>query len=248
MRTLLSVDWDFFFPRAFEMKKPAREALGHSPWLYDWGHRETMFFLGPIWGARAQSFYTQGVDPLPTTTGDEVGFWEQFNINPDAKLYVAESHASIWELLEEGYGAVYNYDAHHDAGYGTKPDDLWEYGEYDCGTWAVAFHLLGAKIEQRYPSWADTKREKCNWVPVHAATARKSNRPVLVDDIFLCRSGCWVPPWVDQDFINFAQAAPVTIREVFNAASVDPMQAREFNPDIFKSMAGVVEALGAASG
>jgi len=94
MKTLLTVDWDFFCE-----EKPE----------WDFGHQESLIFLKMLWTTRI------GIKAEMRTTGAESGFWEQLRKVGDLKapLWASDSHAYAYQLLK-GVRRVVLFDAHHD--------------------------------------------------------------------------------------------------------------------------------------
>jgi hypothetical protein len=245
MTRLLVVDWDSFYIRGFEANKEtmkAMQARGDEPLLnYDWGHRESRFFLEMAWSFRAAAFLRSGID-LPGTTGEQHKFWQQFDISPDADIFVAESNsAAINPEVTGGYGftdvtEVWLYDAHHDCGYGIgkDPEDIVDEGLYECGNWMLFYWGNDARLYVRYPQWSEWKtREDRMQLPrreVNRQTASPTNGPKgQIDRVFICRSGAWVPPWVDDEFVQFVHACPGGDLFGVNDDVYDPMTPRPFD-------------------
>jgi len=177
---ILSIDWDYFFPDSFP---------------YDWGHREVVFFLEGIWPIRLTNHNT--------ITGEEAfseytptiprNFWKRV-VKGEPLIYVAESHASILAIPFQS-AIVTNLDAHHDCGYGHSTS-------LECGNWA---HIAGSRIKefhQVYPSWRKIGSEG---PPQRKPDSIINGLPELdyYDLVFVCRSGCWTPPWYDNKFQAF---------------------------------------------
>jgi hypothetical protein len=193
----LSVDWDYFFETP--EGNPDADLIEMS--LYDWGHGESDIFLhSAIWETRAGSILASGRE-MPGLSGEEEGFWSRFRFSPVCSIHVADSHR-FGSIVFKGFDQVINFDAHHDLGY---------YGEFeglDCGNWARRFleGNPGSRYEVRYPRWksweesvqpeeVDPERWSKGWGddPVE----------VEIDRVFICRSGAWTPPWLDEGFEDF---------------------------------------------
>ena len=226
MSNLLAVDFDMFFPNPWGDPDGTKR---RDILLYDWGHREAPFFIdGPIWTSRGAGFVMHDM-PLPDLNGKEASFWERFKIAKGAKLYYADSNACAVNPLVTGrsrrWDSVWLYDAHHDSGYKADPNwdrfertraiyDLLMKGLWACEDWMVLYHSgLGAKLHVRYPEWRawamDGEPEPL--VDVDRQVDDGSTPDVVFDRIFVCRSGAWVPPWLDIDerFLRFVREAPV---------------------------------------
>lgn len=195
MKTLLSIDWDFFFP-----------IPEHDPnCLYDWGHREDQnLFYGLIWSIRAADFLRFRRE-LPATSGEEKDFWNRFHFKQDATLFYAESHSLILQVIKNTTH-ILNFDAHHDAGYSNGKKKQ----EQGCDNWVLYLPHKNT-VRVIYPSW------KFYAFKAEPATQGKVKRiiddgkpiPDEVDTVFVCRSGAWVPGWLDDDFDNFLDNCPV---------------------------------------
>ena len=215
---LLSVDWDYFFDLSGEKT---------DQWaLYDWGHSEKWGsdLLGVIWQSRAIGFTHYGL-PLPTTTGEEATFWSRFRFSEDAELYVAESHkAAISPVVAEGITEVWNYDAHHDAGYDkaallTVMNDQ----RVSCQDWLLGYKvtngLTGKNMHVRYPKWRAYALKEEPTPPLKGIDrAVDDGEPVdtIFDRVFIARSGAWTPPWVDEQFQELVASCPVMLTEAID--------------------------------
>lgn len=230
---LLCVDWDSFFADKLGSNDP--------DWgLYDWGHAESDFFIHALWSNRAMGFVMNGL-PLPETTGEERTFWPRFRFDADAKLYFAESNASAVhpDLLgeEDVYSQVWLYDAHHDSGYRRKGQtvrSLTQAGQWSCEDWMVLYKYLGASCHVRYPTWKTWAFdvEPKPLVPVDrkfddGGEPRNGRSPISFDRIFVCRSGAWVPSWLDDRFEQFLRDCPVQDQTGLHG----PLPPREFSMD-----------------
>ena len=201
-KRLLSVDFDFFFP---EM------SLDPKLWqYYDWGHRESRFFLDAIWYARAQSFLMNGLS-LPTTSGEEVGFWDRFRFQHWTRLYLSDSHVSMYTpRVMKGVTEVVNYDAHHDAGYKGTFEDWLGRGKVTCEDWVLAYSLAKVPVTTIYPRWKTwaIDEEPTPLVPMERRFDDGLADPEPFDRGFVCRSGAWTPSWLDPNFQTFLDAFP----------------------------------------
>ncbi|MDE2098313.1 MAG: hypothetical protein KGL39_13755 [Patescibacteria group bacterium] len=210
---IISVDWDYF------VKEDAR---------LDWGHSENGFFLNQAWALRRMDFHGAiGSGETPKVTdltklvpflGNEklvgvMGFVGQVKM-----VAVAESHLAILQLLDgkRGPHEIYNVDAHHDLGYNDDPGK--DRSRVNCGSWGKYLHNLG-KVKswtQCYPTWRMESAEDFPKLPNTSQVF--SDDPVLnmprgfvgkVDALFICRSGCWVPPEYDKRFTALCESLTV---------------------------------------
>ncbi|RTG92017.1 hypothetical protein [Thermus scotoductus] len=192
---LLVVDFDYFFPVPQDPQDPLA-------FLYSWAHFETPYYLGEVWEERALAFLLRGL-PLPQARGWE-GFWERFAFAPEARLYYADSNALAFHSdVHQGVREVMLFDAHHDAGY--RPLGV----EPACDDWMVYYARQGARLRVFYPSWRDPSLEPVPAVPVERVKDPGGPVEGVFHRVFLCRSGAWVPPWADEAFFSFLEAAPL---------------------------------------
>lgn len=162
-------------------------------------------------GFRAAAFFRCGVS-LPGLSGEERSFWNRCQTAPGATLFLADSHALATDpCVLEDVGHISHLDAHHDAGYGgpASAATLLADGEVDCGNWLLAAMLQGTHAEVVYPTWKPRGvHERAPSLPV---TRRVDDGAPLAgpfDRVFLCRSGAWTPPWVEDAFWDLVDAWP----------------------------------------
>ena len=224
MVNLLCVDFDYFFHNRSDFDDPQWQ-------LYDWGHAESLLFIEMLWPIRAAGFLSNGLE-LPGTTGREVNFWDRFTFSDDASLYAAESNAmaGLPEVADD-VDEVWLYDAHHDAGYHDRSvAQLVSEGRWSCENWMILYAALGATLHVRYPTWRRHafSQEPAPLVPVDRAFDNDVDDLPVFDRVFVCRSGAWVPPWLDDRFTAFLERCPV---RVLTELGSYPLTPREFSLD-----------------
>lgn len=227
MSRLLCIDWDFWF------YNPLDAGTFEDPnWQYfDWGHKEATFFIaGPVWDMRALTFERADV-PLPQIhppTGGWEEFWSRFTFAPPEGTvpdigfplaYAADSNAHAGTLTPPDdslcFESVVLFDAHHDSGYRIPSFEAYEeQGTFSCEDWMLEHQRLGTtNLEARYPAW--NPNGPSNDLPAGVLTRQRvdDGDPVdmVFDTVFVCRSGAWVPPWCDNDFEAFLDAAPFPV-------------------------------------
>lgn len=233
----LNIDWDFFF------KEDVR---------WDWGHREARLFLEEMWHIRFQSFWAQGKDlqSLYRPRALYASFWHDlqvlgFDVSHAICVY-AESNLGAWGVFSglNGIGHIYNFDSHHDVAYGALSDMI------DCGNWLG--HLLKKRKSLSatvvYPT-TDRMAEEFNFFPEAASAVDEwkaqgrlgatgfsslKYKPREVSVVFICRSGCWTPPWADSKFVQLVRSYPresVYLKEILPELVDfgDPMVKRKWN-------------------
>lgn len=207
----LSIDFDFF----------ARE----DP-LWDWGHSETRTISDSIiwnirYGHSSFNLYdeTNIDDHADFNPTDIVSKLMSKGVNLHTKRYqyrrigVAESHKEAFDFFtarkyNKPPDYLINIDAHHDI-FGDLNMPL------NCGNWVTHLHnhWPDTNLIQVYPKWkTNYETLECPWIeekqephtPINITTWDKW-LPVpnlTIREIFICRSGAWVPPHMDDDFIK----------------------------------------------
>jgi hypothetical protein len=194
METMITVDWDFFFP--------------HLP-EFDWGHRESSLFFETAWVSRTAdaTLFTRknALDVMQPDQEMLRDFWEQICPNGIGSLVVAESHLSALTFIKAYHPErIINYDTHHDYYYECTPKNL---KEVDCGNWGSYSHKRSYTSNITWvhsPIIDDTTSELKKFGPFASQTT-------LVEDVgfvgclFVCRSPCWTPTWCDHLWLEFIQ-------------------------------------------
>lgn len=206
---LLSVDWDYFFPNPNDT-----DPIGEEWPLYDWGSVESLPYITMLWEGRATAFVRNGLE-LPMAQGWEQ-FWNRFRFRRGTKLYVSESHSAIVGLLSEFKGKknseVFNFDAHHDAGYRQETlkqiNAKLKIGRVSCEDWVWWFIANRIDVRTIYPAWKSLKAEKPPAWPI--LRTNDDGEPIETNfgAVFLCRSGAWMPSWTDDQFGEFVNSFP----------------------------------------
>jgi hypothetical protein len=211
---VLSIDYDFW---------------AHPKQFTDWGTHETMLFINHIWPMRAASIQARGqtltdvVDfPTDEPQPSELPFWLRDRNCSIRSLTLAESHQHAPEAFDKVPGKlnVFHIDAHHDFGYSdneTYPD---EPTHLECGNWLL--HLLFKErlnsVTMVFPKWRkhDSHKAEVRSAERRAAAFKAMGvkvrfcfglhslwvqRRTVFAKAFICRSGAWVPPWLDSGFL-----------------------------------------------
>ena len=209
----LVVDWDFFFVNPLHNGNVSDRTL----LLYDWKHLEHPFFVNDIWSSRAHGFLMNDL-PLPRAT-DFDGFWDRFGLD-DAILLVADSNlyagllqpSSIGDPEHERWNRIDLFDAHHDAGYKIRSmDEYIARGTVSCEDWMLEHARRGVTdLHVHYPAWLTAAFSADPEPAIEVDRRIDDGQPVGVDydAVFVCRSGAWVPPWCDDQFVEFVESFP----------------------------------------
>lgn len=197
---ILSIDWDYFFP---------------DSQCYDWSHCEKDVYLNVIWNFRVNDININTKKPafdeyIPTIPAN---FWDICDNTKE--LLIAESHASILSIPYIENSIITNIDAHHDRGYGKDK-------EINCGNWGLTKKIK--KYCLYYPLWRNTNDEG-GWDRKPDQINYGLPAPAEYDCIFICRSGCWTPPWYDNKFRQWIDESKFDITYIDDCVCKD----RELN-------------------
>lgn len=187
---LLVVDFDFFFPMKEE---------------WDWSMKETPFYIdGILWEIRASSFLYQG-QALPVLNGLEKDFWDHWNLTNVSLVFYSDSNSYSGVLpCRDLITEVVLIDAHHDSGYNGSIKQAIK-GEITCDNWMYVYH--NAKRLWVYPDWLDgANKQKSDQKTDRIRWSEYNSQGYTPDIVHICRSGAWVPPWCDSDFIKFVNS------------------------------------------
>jgi len=212
MKTLISVDFDYFCPEDPD---------------WDLGHQENGLHLSMIWKTRGF------LESKMRCDGRQVGFWDRIGVAGFPKVYVSESHLSAYHVaLETKADHIVMFDAYH---------DCWPVGAGacypQCHNW-LKLWLRGSR--RRTARWCRPDHSAFG-MPRAARLDLSGSQEVRVDrndvvGIHVCRSGCWVPPWLDKEFIGFVESLGSGKIENNNLSFVwDAMQER-WNESDFQDM------------
>lgn len=215
--TVLSVDWDYFFP---------------DPSWYDWTHsEESGLFYEMIWSTRPGNHnIITGEVAYQSFVPDRKlldGFWGRVLAPSLPLIYVCESHKTLGEALSKITMPldIWNFDQHHDLGYDKRK-------EMDCGNWAA--HVMRQNRRSRYnlvyPPWRQEKdnEEKASTFDSRCQTFYEPQGKVKPDVLFVCRSSCWTPSWADEDWLEF-------LKPLEKISDGDPWRDRRFVEFVAKS-------------
>lgn len=216
MNNLLVVDWDYFFVNPLESKSG-----DVNKWLlYDWLHNESQgLYHDWIWGTRAAGFTRNGLE-LPQMDQRWRKFADRFTLHEDAEILYADSNLWAGSQTEvgDGFDEVWLYDAHHDLyqyknlqDWHDRVSDDGERFRITCEDWMFWHAYQGSRLVWRFPDWHDLWKEVADEDDLDIAKAVKLDyqmddwEPVWTEfsSVFICRSGCWVPPWCDDEFDQF---------------------------------------------
>jgi hypothetical protein len=218
---VLSIDWDYFIKEDPMLDWGHREAAFFLNQA--WAFRRERPAFDPIEGFLKNPDGTfqivkDDLTKLAPFAGAEEDILNLPCVRGSYNIATAESHLAILKFLEGKTNLeIVNIDAHHDIYYRTK-----NFKDPDCGEWAGSLIYSGRvkSYTQIYPGWRKEKGyEEGNEMGV-ARWGRKKlgvnmrmtwDKPIdvikwnKVDMVFICRSGCWVPPDYDDRFNEFCR-------------------------------------------
>lgn len=130
------------------------------------------------------------------------------------KIAANESHYGILQEIEQERNIdIINVDAHHDIYYNHIPE---RFEDVECGSWAgwLMKNKRVRSYHQVYPTWRQDKARfldepvPSKWAKEHVKNFKVSYGVPDInwkkcDLVFICRSGCWVPPEYDARFNKF---------------------------------------------
>lgn len=222
-RILLSVDFDFFV-----REKPIWDWSHAESAIYQellWPQRAAGF-LARGYDLRDETDPEKHANPTPSKFWDVLERLGYLDLG-DQTACVTNSHAFAaphwWSgYYEEDDYLLINFDAHHDLGYRTshEQDKRWEKGVSECGDWLYMLMRQNPRMKAKiiYPEWKgleELRHEKeIPWkrygflegrveAGVFSEDFVRLPEDAIVDDVFICRSGAWVPPWLDESFERF---------------------------------------------
>lgn len=257
MNVWLSIDFDYFVREMPDWDWSHGEAsffTGTDIWYI----REAQMLASGV-DLRAETDPDKHAEPKPLDFFKrlhDLGF--NFARTP---LYVADSHAFGYPVFSNARATktqhIVHIDAHHDLGY--KVELVAQHlhtEEADCGDWLLMTLLKKRKVRPHiiYPKWKGLYEWEHSWgrMADRSSYARKVLRiarvadPLVWDDaavaelagkvncIFICRSDSWVPPWLDQLFIDFVNSASeltgaVPLNVFQRHEKFDPLKKREYS-------------------
>ncbi|MDE4542391.1 arginase [Thermoanaerobacterium sp. R66] len=198
VRSLLSIDWDYFIP----LKKE---------WLNS--YTETQRNIEWIWYKRHLESYLRGIDIEKSVSISYRldDFWdkirEHFIFAKDIEVYVSESHMLSYHIaINNKCEEVYSLDTHADLGYGGISSVNFK---LNCANWMGKL-LSEGRIKKAHIVYSHHTTEKPEdfkdfnkLFPVrYYNDIDELPKGIYTAAIHICRSGAWTPPWLDDEFFK----------------------------------------------
>lgn len=195
MKNVMSVDWDFFFPDAYD-------------YWDGQGIDETETYLINAW---------RDTDKKDFRLKSMKSFWKTINkffVLPKV-IHLSDSHKELYRLLKNDE-RLYLFDSHH---------DCYNYNkETDCGNWGTHWLHKNKNTELNWISQLKARDTNNISYHIHNKALDKimtisykefiqvsKGLKIEIDCLHICRSGCWSPPWFDDMFIKFARQLGVPL-------------------------------------
>lgn len=206
---LLSVDWDYF---VFTDRTCQGSYLENKRSLID------------DWYKRYIIFKQNGTDIKKSyrLSPGFRSFWEKikefFRITNRAKVYVSDSHRLSYKIAAESKAdTVYLFDAHSDLGYGGMTALNFE---VNCANWLGKLFRDGiisravivySPYTSENPEYFKAMNRRYN---IEYADFNTLKRGVEISAVHVCRSGAWVPPWFDDNFMEFVNLLNIPYEKI----------------------------------
>lgn len=199
IKVAISVDWDFFIDTD----------------QFDMGHKENKFFIETLWQIRA---IEQGLMDQFKLADHLKIFWpfiKELSIYPPA-LFATESHLHAYAFYS-GFvpDLLINFDSHHDL-FKIKEEKM-----ITCENWALEYLRNFPTVQYIwvYPKWVKKNDIKLPFgIMNRVKTCSFESLPMILPDEHwlpmmghVCRSGAWMPPWLDGDFDKFLEDSHLQI-------------------------------------
>ncbi len=220
----ITIDFDFFVPE--------------DP-IWDMQHAETQLHHKVLWELRGDLL------DVIKTNGEERVFWSsvlpQLNLN-ERILSVSDSHA--WAMSDaalQDVDMIINFDQHHDcwpiedanadAGMVAAHNWLTWWLSQDGNRKALWVYPDGLDLDNYgAPVWeVEPQFKQVRWSDFDASKFLLAGDTVTA--MHVCRSGCWVPPWLDEDFLAFVREPNFQIVNLQPDEDWDPLTPRWDNPE-----------------
>jgi len=200
MKIYLSIDFDFWVkPRdPINLAEIGRYSDSGEGWILRYLHYDI------------EKWKISGI-PTPFTLFDMLKKRLNFNIN---EIYVTDSHKEAYHFFKnkDSQALIIHLDSHSDQ----EPTS-----KLYCGNW-ISF--LSNPILWIYPEWVYPNHFYYDKNRTKVSTLRNLNVKGTITDIFICRSGGWVPPHLDSYFFKFAKKIERLGKTIYNN-----INKREFN-------------------
>lgn len=198
---LLSVDWDYFI---FTESTYQGSYLENRRSLIDEWYRR--YIVSKQAGKDICRFYK--------LCPEFRSFWnrirEFFRFSENVKVFVSDSHSLSYKIARESNAdTVYLFDAHSDLGYGGMASLNFE---VNCANWLGKL-LKEKAVSRAFIAYSPYTTENPDYFKAmnHRFSIRYTDingfKPFIdISAVHICRSGAWVPPWFDNDFMWFVNS------------------------------------------
>lgn len=190
MNNILSLDFDYFYPDSLHYDWGLNENFSPELSRVMWAFRECSIELIEGNDRKNIALYKYVAEPIKISE-----FFTNINFSDNVSVLVTDSHMDIVDVVKQK-SRIYNFDQHHDF-YNAS-------STLNCGNW-VAHLVLDKKLDIEdyhviYPAWRqkyhDAKMHMIKYANVHYSVP---DLPTF-DQIFVCQSTAFTPPWDDKCF------------------------------------------------
>lgn len=233
-KLFVSIDWDYCVPIDI---------------INDWGHNESYMFIYLIWNMRKYMYQEDGKIKMTNLSEIEIPPFD-IPLFKSKRMSVAESHSSAYDcfkskISKNDHILLIHYDLHH---------DIWTPHSEHILAENWLFQLIKQteckwSVNHIYPKWKNEfgyskdpfneekyvslLKKECNnlisWKIVESFETSK-----IIDQLFLCRSGAWIPPSVDEQFRQYAYSyfrkSNLSFAQTYDNP-LDPRHYQQFDPN-----------------
>lgn len=205
-RSLLSIDWDYFI------------CIKNR---YFGSYIENKRTTVDLWYKRYIQLKKSGksIYRYFQLSTDYNRFWDRikrvFNFDDRIKAYVSDSHSLSYCIAKDfNCDSVYLFDAHSDLGYGSS--SFYDF-EVNCANWLGKL-LVENIIKNAYIIYSpytfekpdDFKYMNNKYNIIYLKPNDLTSNKINITALHICRSGAWVPPWYDDNFIKFVNGLGIS--------------------------------------
>jgi hypothetical protein len=204
-KTILSIDWDYFVPACNSLDLGFNENFSEET-------KKNIWYVRKQYSPEITKKLNIINEYQPYSFLNNLIIHKNISFSPDCKVVVCDSHRFAYlEFIKKEIKEIINIDNHHDLGYRINID---KDKEISCENWLSHLynHKRGFEITQIFPE--HRKKNKENFSILQTKNKITDNLKIryglknfptkkIIDQIFICRSGNFTPPWSDNGFAKF---------------------------------------------
>jgi hypothetical protein len=198
MINLLSIDWDYFINTSNETRNTCFPNIPDDI-LTEEQRKE-------IWEPLYEEYDIENIGILEDEFDQLKDILQRILYNNKNIIkYVNDSHRYMYDLVYQSLKAaktrfvrVFNIDFHHDMYQYRKPNE-----KVNCGNWAeILQEELSEKFDYNWIKREDSEEFSLLGQVEYNESSLEDLPKVNFDGIYLCKSGAWSPPHLDDAFIE----------------------------------------------